>query len=308
MSRCALAGNRRVPHPVTILCGPTASGKSALALELAARDNGVIINADSMQLYDALPLLSARPGADDLRAAPHRLYGCLPVHEKSSAQRWRDRALDEINTAITNGQHPILVGGTGLYIKSLCVGFSPIPDVPPDIRAKGVAMQRELGNPAFHAALAARDSVMGARLNPNDTQRLIRAWEVLEASGKSLSHWQTQPPIPPPENLHFTIRVLTPERDWLYARCDRRFDMMMAMGALDEVAAAMAVLNDDMPITHALGYRPLRDHLKGLLSLEDAITAAKAETRQYAKRQDTWFRHQVGESTQVTVIRETVSG
>lgn len=293
--------------PVTILCGPTASGKSALALELAARENGVIINADSMQLYDALPLLSARPGADDLNAAPHRLYGCLPVHEKSSAQRWRDWALDEIDAAIKAGQHPILVGGTGLYIKALCEGFSPIPDVPPDIRTRGVAMQRELGNPAFHAALAQRDPVMAARLNPNDTQRLIRAWEVLEASGQSLAHWQAQAPTPPPGDFHFTVRILTPERDWLYARCDRRFDMMMAMGALDEVASGMAVLDDDMPITHALGYRPLRDHLKGLLSLEDAITAAKAETRQYAKRQDTWFRHQVRESARVTVIRESVS-
>jgi len=278
---------------IHILCGPTASGKSALALHKASECDGVIINADSMQIYDALPLLSARPDKTEMGDIPHRLYGVLPAAERCSARAWRDMAEKEITRILDRGKTPIVVGGTGLYIKALIDGLSDIPDVPPEIRERTVLMQSDLGNPDFHTALAARDPLMAARLNPNDTQRMIRAWEVLEATGKSLSYWQSMPRIGPPEDWRFHVTILRPERSALHERCDRRFDQMIERGALDEVRNAMPHLKETDPITHALGYRPLRDHLLGQIDLDTAITAAKAETRQYAKRQDTWFRHQI---------------
>lgn len=278
---------------ITIICGPTASGKSALAVDLAEKTDGVIINADSMQIYDALPILTARPGTEDLARVPHILYGTLAPAEKSSAQGWRDEAAHAIQSALMAGQHPIVTGGTGLYIKALVEGLSDIPDIPHDIRQNAMAMQREMGNPAFHAALNARDAVMGARLNPNDTQRLIRAWEVLAATGKSLSYWQTMPLQGPPPEWRFKVIVMTPDREKLHRRCDTRFSLMLEMGAVAEVRDALSFLPPDAPVTHALGYRALARYVRGEIGLEDATTLSCAETRQYAKRQDTWFRHQI---------------
>jgi tRNA dimethylallyltransferase len=281
-------------HPIIhILCGPTASGKSVLALAMARDKGGIVINADSMQIYDALPILSARPTAQEMGDIPHHLYGIMKHDTRCSAQLWRDKAVSAIERALDSGATPILVGGTGLYIKALMEGLSDIPDVPPDIRDRAILMQRDLGNPGFHSALAVRDPLMAAKLNPNDTQRLIRAWEVLEATGKSLCYWQSLPPQGPPEDWRFAITVLRPNRALLHARIDRRFDQMMAIGALDEVRAAMEVLKDSDPIANALGYRPLCAYLRGETDLKDAIAQTKAQTRQYAKRQDTWFRHQI---------------
>lgn len=285
-------------NTVIIIAGPTASGKSARAIEIAQKQDGVIINADSMQIYDALPLLTAQPDADDANRAPHALYAALHPKENCSAQSWRAMALKEIEAARKSGKTPVVTGGTGFYIKALTQGLSPIPDVPAEIRTRMAARQMELGNPAFHAELEKLDPEMAARLNPNDRQRLIRAREVLEATGKSLSWWQSLPPVTDEAGYHFEIELIMPERADLYNRCDARFEAMMARGALDEAAAFCKRLDDgtvpqDAAITHALGFRPLRRYLRGEIERDEAVTLAKAETRQYAKRQVTWFRHQI---------------
>lgn len=287
--------------PIPVIAGPTASGKSALALERATRDNGVVINADSMQLYDAIPLLTACPDEHDLAAAPHRLYRALAPGDDCSAARWATMALNEIATAFANGQTPVIIGGTGLYLRALIEGLSPIPAVPPEIRARAGARQAELGNPGFHADLAARDSVMASRLHPQDTQRLIRAWEVLEATGRSLAYWQTLPPEPPVIDgveLRFDVTIFDLPRALLHERCDRRFMQMIERGALAEVDALSALIDSGAvppaaAITNALGFSALRDHRRGLLTLPEAVTKAQAQTRQYLKRQCTWLRHQI---------------
>lgn len=284
--------------PVLIIAGPTAGGKSARALEIARTRNGVIINADSMQIYDALPLLTAQPAAQDRADAPHALYGVLPVHEPCSAQRWRGLADAEIKKAHAAGMLPIVTGGTGFYIRALTEGFSPVPEVPLAVREEAAAVQRELGNPAFHAALAQRDPAMAERLHPNDTQRLVRAWEVLEYTGTSLAEWQEAPAAGAPENYDFIFEVILPERDELRARCDARFDAMMEAGALEEARAfyeqiKAGAIKEEEAITHALGFRPLCAYLRGEISLMEAVGLAKIETKQYAKRQSTWFRNQV---------------
>ena len=286
------------PHNVLVFAGPTASGKSALALEAARENDGVVTNADSLQVYDALPLLTARPSAGEQEGIPHRLYAALSPDLRCSAALWRDLALTEIDAALEAGRTPVLAGGTGLYLKALIEGLSPLPAVAPEIREAANALQAGLGNPGFHGALAARDPVMAARLNPNDTQRLIRAWEVFEATGQSLSEWQSLPPEGAPAHLRFHIFILMPEREALYERCNRRFDSMMQAGALEEVRALDALIATnavpkDAHITQALGFRALQAHLRGSMSLEDAIIRAKTDTRQYAKRQATWFRHQI---------------
>ncbi|MDB5491241.1 MAG: tRNA dimethylallyltransferase 1 [Micavibrio sp.] len=259
---------------------------------IATEKNGVIINADSLQIYNVLPLLTAQPSAGDKAQIPHRLYAFLGPNEKYSAQQWRDDAIREIDDALTRNLHPVIVGGTGLYIKALVEGLSPMPDVPPEIRAESMALQKSLGNPQFHAALASLDPVMAARLNPNDTQRLIRAYEVIKATGESLAVWQAAPGQGAPSGWQFRIIVKSPDRAELHRRCDRRFNLMMEQGALDEVREHRD-LPDTAPATHALGFHPLQAHLRGDLSLDDAVTRSKAETRQYVKRQDTWFHNQV---------------
>jgi tRNA dimethylallyltransferase len=288
--------------PVTVITGPTASGKSALALRIAQDRGGVIVNADSIQLYDALPLLTARPGDADMARAPHRLYAALPPGDDCSAARWAGMALAEIDAARAAGAVPVVTGGTGLYLRALMHGFSPVPDVPAEIRAAAAARQREMGHPAFHAELARRDPAMAARLHPHDTQRLVRAWEVLDATGRSLAYWQSRPPVPPAladgTALAFDVHVFDLPRALLHERCDRRFAAMVAGGALDEVAALAALIDSgavrpDAAITHALGFAALRDHLAGTLSLADAMLQAQAQTRQYLKRQCTWQRHQI---------------
>jgi tRNA dimethylallyltransferase len=285
--------------PIYVIAGSTASGKSARALDLARQKNGVIINADSMQIYNALPMLTAQPNAQDCAQAPHRLYGALPAHAKCSAEMWRTLATDEINQVLNEGQTPILVGGTGLYFRALMKGFSPVPNVPDGVRAKMNARQKEMGNPAFHAALAEIDPVMAQKLHPNDTQRLIRAAEVLEATGKSLAYWQSLPLSGPPDaRWRFEIVIIRPAREALYARCDKRFEWMIENGVLDEVRDFKAQIERenipaDAAVTNALGFGALCGHLNGILTRDEAVQQAQAETRHYAKRQDTWFRNQL---------------
>lgn len=280
--------------PVVVIAGPTASGKSAIALDLAARTGGEILNADSMQVYADLRILTARPDDADLAAAPHHLYGYLSGDERCSAGRWRADAVAAIRSVAAKGALPIVVGGTGLYLRALMTGLSRMPAVPADIRAAAMAEQARIGNPGFHAALATRDPEMAARLNPNDTQRLIRAWEVLEATGRSLAKWQAAPPDGAPDGFRFTTLLVAPEREALYDACNRRFETMIDSGALEEIAALAACdLDPDLPVMKALGVRPLLRHLAGEMPLDEAVAAGQRETRRYAKRQTTWFRHQM---------------
>ncbi len=289
---------RKNKYEVIVIAGPTASGKSGKALEIALENDGVIINADSMQIYDALPVLTACPGGDDLAAAPHRLYRFLHPSGNCTAAIWRTLALEEIEAALSAGKQPIVTGGTGFYIKTLIEGLSPVPEIPQEVRAKTLMLHEELGSPAFHEALAERDPEMARRLHTNDTQRLTRAWEVLEATGKSLAVWQDLPKEGPPGHLEFSVIKIVPERKTLHEKINRRFDEMIDKGALDDVRDLMDMVDagevsEDAQITNALGYRQLAAFLNRELTLEDAIEKAKAETRQYAKRQITWLRSQV---------------
>lgn len=293
---------------IHIIAGPTASGKSALAMELAVRENGVVINADSMQVYDGLPILAAQPSAADRLAIPHLLYGVRDPALPSSAGNWRDMAIEAITQTLADNKTPIVTGGSGLYIKALIEGFSPIPDVPDEIRACAIARQKELGNPAFYEELKKRDPVMAARHHPSHTSRLVRAWEILEATGRSLAEWQALPSIPPPEDWIFDVTLVMPDREVLNVRAAKRFEAMLAGGVLEEVRDFDRLLaGGQVPksslLTRALGFRPLRDHLHGRLTLAQATEKSVIETRQYAKRQATWFRHQMKPQKNIASVR-----
>lgn len=289
-----------------VVAGPTASGKSALALKLALHFGGVLINADSMQIYRELNILSNRPGAGELARAPHRLFGVRSAAEGCSAASWRELALAEIETARRSRLLPIVVGGTGLYLRALLKGLARVPEIPPSVRAHARELHQTLGGPAFRDLLAQRDP-QSARLNAGDRQRLIRAFEVLEATGKPLSHWQNEEGEPAAGDLGpvCTI-VLDPPKPGLYARIDARFDEMMARGALAEARALAALgLSPDRPALKAVGVRELLAHLRGETTLEEAVKAAKTASRRYAKRQATWFRHQLPRNLVLTESAES---
>lgn len=295
---------------VVVLYGPTASGKSDLAAALAERLNGVVINADSLQVYSDLSILTARPDAATLARAPHRLFGILPASEAGSAAWWRDGALAEIAAAHAAGKYPILAGGTGLYLKTLMEGLSPVPTADPKARAEATALYEKIGGDAFREALATRDPVIAARLVPSDQQRLIRAWEVVEATGTPLSTWQALPKDPG-HSLEFNLVGLMPPRDELYARIDRRFETMIDRGALGEAARFDALgLSPALPANKALGLPELRRHLKGEIDLPEAVRLAQQASRNYAKRQMTWFRHQMApeKKTSGAQVRQRVFG
>ncbi len=274
-----------------LIAGPTASGKSALAHALAERLSGTVINADSMQVYRELRILTARPSEAETAAVPYRLYGHVPGHEAYSAARYADEARSAIAEAQAAGRIPVVVGGTGLYFKALLEGLSPIPPIPPDIRTRWRDAAAEQGAAALHAVLAKRDPVMAARLRPSDPQRIVRALEVLEATGISLATWQEMPGEPVIQLDEALPLVVSPPREVLRQRIDARFDAMIEEGATEEVRAlARLGLDPDLPLMRALGVRPLMDMLAGRVSAIDAVEGAKAETRQYAKRQVTWLR------------------
>jgi tRNA dimethylallyltransferase len=291
---------------VVIVTGPTAGGKSGLALELAEAFDGVVINADSMQVYRELEILTARPGAAALARAPHRLYGTIPGHQRCSAGRWRALALAEIAAARAAGKLPLVVGGTGLYLRALIEGLAEVPEVPAAVREAAEARHRELGGPGLHAELAARDPAMAARLRPSDRQRLIRAWAVLEATGRSLAAWQAQGAAGGDAGAvagRFLRLVRLPPRAALYAACDARFCAMIARGALEELRALRERgLDPRLPVMRALGVRELGRHLDGALSLDAAVAQAQQATRNYAKRQMTWLRTQAPPESVRTVI------
>ncbi|MCS0503836.1 tRNA (adenosine(37)-N6)-dimethylallyltransferase MiaA [Ancylobacter mangrovi] len=276
-----------------LIAGPTASGKSALALALAERSGGVVINADSMQVYRDLRIISARPTREEEARAPHRLYGHVDGAQDYSVAHWLEDARREIAAAWEAGRLPILIGGTGLYFKALTQGLSPMPPVPPEIRARVRGLGEDAGR--LHARLAALDPASAERLRPSDTQRLMRALEVFEATGRPLVEWQKERGAAPPLREEETARLfLATDRTALRERIAGRFHAMMAAGALEEVAALDARrLPEDRTILKAHGVPWLRRHLAGEIGLEEAIAGGILDTRRYAKRQDTWFRHQL---------------
>ena len=276
--------------PPILIAGPTASGKSQLGLAIAERVGGLIINADSMQVYQELRVLTARPDADDEARAPHRLYGHVSGYEAYSVARWVADTEVALREAAAAGKRAIIVGGTGLYFKALLEGLSPIPAIPADIRARWREEAAKVSAVALHDQLTTYDPAMAARIEPSDRQRVTRALEVFDATGVSLDTWQKTPGrsiLAGVEPVRLEMSVLRAD---LHARCDARFDAMIAGGALDEVAALLQLgIDPDYPVMRALGVRPLADHLAGKLSLATAVDQAKAETRQYVKRQETWL-------------------
>jgi tRNA dimethylallyltransferase len=276
------------PERVTVLTGPTAGGKSALALDLAAQVGGVIINADASQLYRDLAIVSARPTADEEAAVPHRLYGVLAGDDVCTAARWVELAKAEITAARAAGRQPIIVGGTGLYLAALVNGLAPVPAIAEDVRAA----VRSLDTAAARAALEREDPAAAARLMPADRQRTLRALEVVRSTGRTLADWQQQRVGGLGEGAVQGFVVDRP-RAALHARAEARLAAMLAEGALDEVAALMAKgLPADLPVMKALAVPQLAAHLAGHRSLGDAMTEALVATRQYQKRQQTWARHQ----------------
>ena len=275
-----------------LIAGPTASGKSAAALALASALRGTVINADSMQVYRELAVLTARPAETEMSLAPHRLYGTVSASEAYSVGSWLDDAAAAIAEAHDEGRVPILVGGTGLYFKALLEGLAPVPDIPLEVRAYWREQSETIGAEDLHRALAARDPAMALRLRPSDPQRIVRALEVIDATGISLAEWQgaSTPPVLGPDDAVLKL-VIAPEREPLYAQIDARFDRMVEAGALEEVQKLLALgLDDGLPAMRAHGVRELRAYLAGASSLEEAIAKAKTESRRYAKRQMTWLR------------------
>ncbi len=279
-----------------LIAGPTASGKSALALELALAAGGVVINADSMQVYHDLRIITARPTRAEEARVPHRLYGHVDAAVNFSAGAWVSDAAKALEEAQAEGRLPIFIGGTGLYFKALTAGLSVVPPIPAEVRKDVRARLERNGVEALHAELATRDPRAAERLNLRDRTRIARALEVVEATGRSLLDWhhEGQPPLLPKDS--FRAVFLAPERDELYARIDARFDTMLGAGALNEVERLAARgLDPLLPAMKAHGVPALIRHLRGEISLDEAATVGRADTRHYAKRQFTWFRHQLPE-------------
>ena len=277
-----------------LIAGPTASGKSALALALAREIGGTIINADSMQIYRDLRVITARPTPEEEGSLPHRLYGHVDAAENYSVGRWLADVGPVLDAVRAAGRVPVLTGGTGLYFKALTQGLSAVPPTPPDIRAMVRSRCDAEGAAALHAELARRDPAMAERLKPGDRMRIARALEVLEATGRSLADWHRDgmPAILDPDGA---LKIfLAVDRDELQRRIDARFDAMLAAGALDEVRALSAQGLDPMlPAMKAHGVPWLRRHLAGEIGLHEAAEGGKSDTRRYTKRQVTWFRHQM---------------
>jgi tRNA dimethylallyltransferase len=279
-----------------LIAGPTASGKSALALELAQKTGGVVINADSMQVYRDLRVITARPTPDEEARVPHRLYGHVDAAVNFSSGSWVADAAKVLEEVRAQNRLPIFAGGSGLYFKALTSGLSAVPPIPAEIRDGVRARLERDGVEALHAELAQRDPASAERLKPRDRSRIARALEVVEATSRSLIDWHRDglPPLLP--QASFRALFLAPDRDQLYARIDARFDAMLQAGALQEVAAlASRKLDPLLPAMKAHGVPALIRHLAGEISLEQAAEIGRADTRHYAKRQFTWFRHQLPE-------------
>lgn len=275
-----------------LIAGPTASGKSGHALWLAEKLGGEIVNADSMQVYRELRVLTARPSTAEESRVPHHLYGVLAGDESCSAGKWARMALEVVRDIEARGAVPIIVGGTGLYFRALTEGLSPIPAISEVVRVAVRAEVAAAGEGA-HALLVAADPVLAGVIRPTDKQRIARGIEVARATEKPLSQWHKEPKRPLLTGKLAKI-VLAPEREWLRARCDQRFEMMLEMGAIEEARALAALgLDPSLPLMKALGLRPLIDYALEKIDLSDAVSRGQAETRAYAKRQETWMRTQM---------------
>jgi tRNA dimethylallyltransferase len=282
---------------IILVAGPTASGKSALGLELAHKYNGVIINADAMQIYAGLPILSAQPSPKDQKAARHLLYGILDAADKSSAGIWLKHATAAIQQTLDEKRTPILVGGTGLYFKALLGGLADIPEIPSEVRKATQKFYDELGEENFRRELAKLDPETAQRLAPNDRQRSIRAYEVAIHTGKPLGHWHTKHQPSLIDSFEIEKHLILPEREKLYIACDARFLKMIEHGAVEEVKAILQRnLNPELPAMKTLGVREIATYLRAEIGLNEAIAAAQQATRNYAKRQMTWFRNQWSKS------------
>ncbi|MBM3567204.1 MAG: tRNA (adenosine(37)-N6)-dimethylallyltransferase MiaA [Alphaproteobacteria bacterium] len=274
---------------IVVIGGPTASGKSAVAARLAEALSGTVINADALQVYAELEILTARPSATETARLPHRLYGVLSARERCTAARWRGLALTAIDAESARGRVPILVGGTGLYIRALLEGLSEIPAIPESLRVE----LRAVGDSgALHRRLAQIDPLVAARLRPSDRQRVLRALEVKLATGRGLAEWHAG--LRTAQGPEALCLVVNRQREELYARCDARFAAMIESGALDEIdRLANMELEPSLPAMKAIGVRPLLAYRRGESDLATAIAKGQQETRNYAKRQLTWFRHQL---------------
>jgi tRNA dimethylallyltransferase len=275
--------------PVALIAGPTASGKTALALWLAQRRDMTIINADSAQVYAHLPVLSAQPSLTEMASVPHRLFGYLDGREACSAARWAADAKDAIEEVHVAGRLPVLVGGTGLYLRTLLEGIAPIPEIDADVRTT----VRALETADAYAALLREDATMASALNPQDDSRIKRALEVIRSTGRSIAEWREAREGGMADKVSLHPLILLPPRDWLHARCNARFEAMMAAGAIDEVRELLAMgLPTDAPVLRAIGVPEIAAILAGEIGQAEAVLRGQAATRQYAKRQYTWFRNQ----------------
>ncbi|MEA3048651.1 MAG: tRNA dimethylallyltransferase [Sphingomonadales bacterium] len=275
--------------PLALIAGPTASGKSSLALALAESAGGVVINADSAQVYRDLGLVTARPGAADQERAPHRLYGYRDGADACSAADWAADAKIAIAEAHAAGLLPILVGGTGLYLRTLIEGIAPVPEIDPAIRRT----VRALTVGEAHAALAGEDREAAARIRPSDTTRIARALEVVRSTGRTLTAWQAEKHGGIGGRVTLAPLILLPARGWLHARCDARFEAIFSEDGVEEVSRLLARrLPALAPVMRAIGVREIASFLRGEMTREEALAAGKIATRQYAKRQYTWFRRQ----------------
>lgn len=275
---------------MALIAGPTASGKSALAVALAQMaGEAVVVNADASQVYADLAILSARPSAEEMADVPHRLFGHVDAAQAHNAARWSDEARSEISHAHAAGKVPILVGGTGLYLRTLLYGIAPVPEIDPTVREA----VRALTVAEAHAALSAADPAAAERLNPADVTRIARALEVIRSTGRTLAAWQESREGGIADDISLAPIILLPPREWLRERCDLRLVQMFDDGAIEEVEALMARnLDPDLPAMRAIGVPQIAAFLRGESTRDQALEQAQAATRQYAKRQYTWFRHQ----------------
>ncbi len=282
---------------IILLAGPTASGKTSLAIQMVQGSDGVVINADSMQVYSELSIISARPTADETAHCPHFLFGHVPAAESYSVARWLVDLAPLITRFHSESRQMVIVGGTGLYFSALLNGISSMPDIPGAIRKKW----RSANQQQLHSQLAELDPVAAEGLNPEDTQRLIRALEVFDATGISITEWQRQPGESIlPKGASVKKLLLLPSREIVHIRIEKRFDQMIENGALEEVKTLLALgLDKSLPAMKAIGVPQLSNFLAGKLELDEAINLAKIASRQYSKRQNTWFRNSFDEEWRI---------
>lgn len=280
-----------------LIAGPTASGKSAFALELAQREHGAVINCDSMQVYSVLHVLTARPDASEMQAVPHHLYGYVHPSQPFSTGRWLADVAGLFETGALEDRRPVFVGGTGLYFRALLGGLSQMPRIPDTLRTRLRAELSASGSVRMHEKLDETDPAAAAEINPGDPQRILRALEVFEASGRSILDWQKRQTPPLVDEASARKYLLLPDRAELHRRIEQRLDRMIDLGALAEIEALRRLrLDPALPAMKAIGVPQFLAAADGSVELETAVENAKTATRQYAKRQMTWFRNQLDES------------